>query len=168
VSDAPRRDRRSVRAGRRAGNWLAWWVLLMAFWVVLDYSVDADELLAGAGAAALGAFLAEFAADQAGARFSMRARWLVPALRLPGEVVRDTVIVFAALWRRLAHGVDPPSGFRELPVRYGDNTAEGMTRRVLLIGGRSLAPNAFVLGIDPGRSVMVIHQLVVSEGKAAD
>jgi multisubunit Na+/H+ antiporter MnhE subunit len=140
----------------------------MAFWVVLDYSVAVDELLAGAGAAALGAFLAEFAADQAGARFAMRARWLVPALRLPGQVARDTAIVFAALWRRLAHGEDPPSGFRELPVRYGSDTAEGMTRRVLLIGGQSLAPNTFVLGIDPDRSVMVIHQLVVTEGKATD
>jgi hypothetical protein len=39
---------------------------------------------------------------------------------------------------------------------------------VLLIGGRSVAPNSFALGIDSGRDVMVIHQLVVSEGKAAD
>jgi hypothetical protein len=39
---------------------------------------------------------------------------------------------------------------------------------VLLTGGRSVAPNAFVLGIDPGRGVMVIHQLVVNEGSAAE
>jgi hypothetical protein len=40
---------------RRLGAWATWWVLLMSFWVVLDYSVATDELLAGAGAAALGA-----------------------------------------------------------------------------------------------------------------
>lgn len=140
----------------------------MSFWVVLDDSIAADELLAGAGAAALGAFLAEFAAYQAGARFTMRVRWVLPALRLPGQVARDTAIVFAALWRRLARGEDPPSGFRELPVRYGSDTPEGVTRRFLLVGGRSLAPNAFVLGMDPGRNVVVIHQLVANEGEATD
>jgi multisubunit Na+/H+ antiporter MnhE subunit len=152
----------------RAGDWLAWWVLLMSFWVVLDNSVAVDELLAGAGAAALGAFLAEFAAHQAAARPVLRAAWAVRALRLPGQVARDTVIVFAALWRRLAHGQEPASGFRVLPVRFGDDTAAGVTRRVMLVGARSLAPNAFVVGIDQRRDEMVIHQLVVTEGEPAE
>jgi multisubunit Na+/H+ antiporter MnhE subunit len=152
---------------RRAGAWLVWWALLMAFWIVLDYSTERNELLAGAGAAALGAFLAELVTYQAATRFRMRARWLVPALRLPGQVARDTVIVFAALWRRLARGEEPASGFRELPARYGGDAAEDVTRRVLLIGGQSVAPNAFALGMDSDRGVMVIHQLVVTEGKAA-
>ena len=43
-----------------------WWVLLMSFWVILDDSIAADELLAGAGAAALGRLLAELAFHQAG------------------------------------------------------------------------------------------------------
>ena len=38
---------------RRAGSWLVWWILMLAFWVVIDDSVNTDELLAGAGAAAL-------------------------------------------------------------------------------------------------------------------
>jgi multisubunit Na+/H+ antiporter MnhE subunit len=163
----PRRARDAPIA-RRAGAWLVWWVLLMSFWVILDNSIESDELLAGAGAAALGAFLAELAFHQADTRFRMRIEWLVPALGLPGQVARDTAIVFAALWRRLARGEEPASGFRELSVRYGNDAPQSVTRRVLLIGARSLAPNAFVLGIDPGGSVMVIHQLVVSEGKAAD
>jgi multisubunit Na+/H+ antiporter MnhE subunit len=152
---------------RRLGTWLVWWVLLMSFWVVLDNSIDADELLAGAGAAALGAVLAEFALYQAATRFRMRLRWLIPALSLPGQVASDTAIVFAALWRRLARGEQPPSGFRQVPVRYGSNTAEGETRRVLLVGGMSVAPNSFALGFDAERDVMVIHQLVVNQGEPA-
>ena len=66
--------RRPVVA-RRAGAWLVWWVLLMSFWVVLDDSIALDELLAGAGAAALGAFLAELAAHQTGTRFRPRIEW---------------------------------------------------------------------------------------------
>lgn len=151
----------------RARAWLAWWVLLMSFWVILDDSIATDELLAGAGAAALAAFLAELVTHQAAARVRIRARWLGRVIELPGQVGRDTAIVFAALWRRLAHGEQPPSGFRRLPVRYGDDTAEGRTRRALLIGGKSIAPNSIAAGIDKDGDTMVIHQLVVNEGEAA-
>jgi len=159
--------RREVPVARRAGAWLVWWVLLMSFWVILDDSIALDELLAGAGAAALAAFLAELVSHQAATRFRMRVEWLVPALRLPGQAVRDTVIVFAALGRRLLCGVQPPSGFREIPVHFGAADDEGVTRRVLLVGGQSVAPNTFVLGIDREREVMVVHQLVVNKGEAA-
>ena len=145
-----------------------WWAVLLAFWIILDWSVAPDELLAGAGSAALGAFFAELAGHQAAIQLRVRAAWLVPAARLPAEVARDTVIVFAALWRRLARGEDPASGFRELPVRYGGETAAALTRRALLVGGRSLAPNSFAVGIDAGRDVMLIHQLVVNQGEAAE
>jgi multisubunit Na+/H+ antiporter MnhE subunit len=156
-----------VRLAHRAGPWAAWWVVLMVLWIILDDKIAMDELLAGAGAAALAAFLAESAGYQAATRLRLHLRWLVPALQLPGQLARDTVIVFAALWRRLVHGAAPSSGLRELPTRYGDDTVAGKTRRALLVGGRSVAPNAVVLGIDASRDVMVIHQLVVNEGKAA-
>jgi multisubunit Na+/H+ antiporter MnhE subunit len=163
----PRGGRSPDRRGlaRRAGAWLLWWVLLMSFWVVLDQSTDRDELLAGAGAAILGAFLAELVTYQAATRLRLRIDWLVPALRLPADIARDTGIIFAALWRRLRHGEQPPSGFRVQPARYGDDSLEGKTRRALLVGGRSIAPNSFVLGIDAGRDVMVVHQLVVNQGR---
>src|SRR6202050_452961 len=103
------------RMARRVCAWAVWWVLLMSFWVMLDDSTATDELLAGAGAAALGAFLAELVAHQAALASGMRAGWLVPALRLPWEMARDTVIVFTALWRRLARGEEPASGFRHGP-----------------------------------------------------
>ena len=164
----PRERRRKIPAARRVVAWLVWWVLLMSFWIVVDDSIARDELLAGAGAAALGAFLAELVSYQAAARFRMRAEWLAPALRLPVQVVLDTGVVFAALWRRLVHGEEPPSGFRELPARFGDDSDEGVTRRALYVGGRSVAPNTFVLGIDRDRDVMIVHQLVVNVGKAAE
>jgi multisubunit Na+/H+ antiporter MnhE subunit len=157
-----------VPLARRAGAWLAWWIVLMSFWVAVDYSIASDELLAGAAAAALAAFLAELVTYQAAARLNLQVRWITPVFRLPGQVTRDTGIVFAALWRRLAHGELPASGFRELPVRYGDDSPAGRTRRTLLVGGKSLAPNTFVLGIDKDTNTMIIHQLVVTEGEAAE
>jgi multisubunit Na+/H+ antiporter MnhE subunit len=153
-----RKFRRPLAA--RVGAWLVWWVLLMALWVMLDDSLATDELLAGAGAAALAALVAEVAGYQAATRFRIRIRWLVPAVRLPGQVAGDMVTVYAALWRRLARGEQPDSAFVTEPARFGDDTPAGVTRRVLLIGGRSLAPNAFALGIDADTGTMVLHQLV--------
>jgi multisubunit Na+/H+ antiporter MnhE subunit len=163
LAGEPRERQYEAPIARRVGSWLVWWVLMMSFWVMLDDSVNTDELLAGAGAAAVAAFLAELVTYQAGVVFRMRIQWLVPALRLPGQVIQDTVTVYVALWRRLVHGEQPPSAFVERPARYGDDSPEGLTRRVLLIGGQSLAPNSFALGIDSDRDVMVVHQLVMHE-----
>ena len=160
LAGEPRQRQRNLPAARRVGSWLVWWVLMMSFWVMIDDSVETDELLAGAGAAALAAVFAELVTYQAATRFRMRIGWLGPALRLPGQVVGDTIIVYRALWRRLAHGEQPPSAFLELPARFGDDTPEGVTRRTLLVGGTSLAPNTFVLGLDRERDVMVVHRLV--------
>jgi multisubunit Na+/H+ antiporter MnhE subunit len=132
----------------------------MSFWVMIDDSIDTDELWAGAGAAALAALLAELVTYQAGARFRMRIEWVVPALRLPVQVATDMGIVYVALWRRMVRGEQPPSAFLELPARFGDDSPEGLTRRTLLIGGTSVAPNTFALGIDKDRDVMVVHRLV--------
>src|SRR5579875_489004 len=168
LDDAPRRQDQEIPLARRAGSWLVWWVLLMGFWVAVDDNIGLAELGAGAAAAAMGAFLAELAGHQAATRFRMRIEWLVPAYRLPAQVLTDTFIVFRALWRRVVHGEQPASGFRELPVRFGDDSDEDVTRRVLLVGANSLAPNTVVLGIDEDRDAMLVHQLVVNRGRAAE
>jgi multisubunit Na+/H+ antiporter MnhE subunit len=151
---------RRHRLARRAGVWLIWWILLMSGWIMLDNSLHADELLAGAGAAALAAGIAEVAGYQAATRPRPQIEWLVPAWRLPVNLLRDTGILSAALWRRLAHGADPDSEFREIPVRYGPHSMAGLTRRALLTAGKSFAPNTFVLGLESERGVLVVHQLV--------
>lgn len=143
-----------------------WWVLLMSFWVILDDSIDFDELLAGAGAAAIGAFLAELAAYQAGSQVRMRIEWVVPAIGLPWKLLRDTGLIFMALLKRLCLGELPRSGFREEHVRFGPDSVEGRTRRSLLIGGLSVAPNRFVLGMDSEANIMVVHELVTGKQEA--
>ena len=133
----------------------------MAFWVITDDSIALDELLAGAVAAALGALLAEVASHQAAVSFRVRIGWLARALRLPGQVVTETALVFAALWRRTVRGEEPRSGFVTESIRYGPDTPEGSMRRALIVGGWSLAPNTFVLGLDRDRDQLVAHKLVL-------
>lgn len=145
---------------RRAVAWLGWWFFLMILWTILDDSIGRDELLAGAGAAAIAAFLAELAASQASVRFRARAAWLASAASLPSRVAGDTVTVTAALARRILRGEEPASCFVAEPMRYGGDSAEDAMRRALILGARSLAPNAYALGIDPERSVVISHKLV--------
>jgi multisubunit Na+/H+ antiporter MnhE subunit len=140
-------------------------VLLMGLWVAVDDNIGLAELGGGAGAAVLAALLTETALHQANARIAVRIRWLAAAYRLPGQVLGDTVLVFRALGRQLTRGQPPPSGFRELLVRAVGQSSEDVTRRVLLVGAHSLAPNTVVLGIDQDRGVMVVHQLVANEGR---
>jgi len=150
-----------AKQNRRIVTWLTWWVLLMSLWVAVDDSLAYDELLVGAGAAALAATAAELASHQAELRFRVRGAWLLRAFSLPGQVVQQTFLVFGALARTVFTKAPPPDGrFRERPVAYGDDTPLGVTRRVLLTGTQSLAPNEFVLGIDAERDVMITHQLV--------
>jgi multisubunit Na+/H+ antiporter MnhE subunit len=162
----PPASRRAAARGR-AVTWLAWWVLMMALWVMIDDSLQFDELLAGAGAAAVAAVAAEIITHQADVRLRVRPGWRAAAevLRLPGQVARDTLTVFGALARTLATGRPPDGGFAEVPVPYGEDTPAGEIRRVLLTGARSLAPNEFVLGLDADRGVMVVHQLVRPRGQ---
>jgi multisubunit Na+/H+ antiporter MnhE subunit len=151
-------------ASRRMVTWLTWWVLMMSLWVALDDSLRSDELIAGAGAAALAAVAAVMVGHQAQTRYRIRAAWLLAAFRLPGQVAQETLIVFGALAAAIAWRKAPSYGaFTELPVAYGDDTPLGVTRRVLLTGAHSLAPNAFVLGIDAERDVMIVHELVTHE-----
>jgi multisubunit Na+/H+ antiporter MnhE subunit len=159
--------RLSVR--RRAAAWLAWWTLMMSLWVMIDDSLQFDELLAGAGAAAIAAVAAEFAAYQASVRYRVRPEWQLAAeiLRLPAEVARDTLTVFGALARTLVTGRAPEGGYAELPAGGppGEKGAPpGEAGRVLLTGVRSFAPNTFVLGIDDERGVLVVHRLVAPGG----
>lgn len=157
----PPRGRPAARAlARGAAAWAVCWVLLMSFWMILNNSAALDEVLAGTGAAALAALFVQRVSARAGVRFRVRARWLVPAARLPWDVLRDTGIVFAALWRRVARGEQPASALREIPARYGGTDPESVTRRVLLVAGRSVAPNAFAVALEPGRDVLVVHELV--------
>jgi multisubunit Na+/H+ antiporter MnhE subunit len=165
------RSREPVPASRRVCSWLIWWVLLMALWVWVDDTLLAAELAVGAGVAALGAGLAELAQYQASSRIRIRSDWLGKAVTLPWQVGRDTVVVLSALARQLLLGREPESGFEEIPVSWGDDSDEGVTRRALLIGATSLAPNTFALGIDRERETMFVHRLVTDArrgGAASD
>ena len=142
-----KQNARRRAAGWFTVSWFAWWALMMSFWVAIDDSLRSDELIAGAIAAALAAAAAACVGRLAQVRYGFKAAWLpaalVGVLGLPGRVAAETLTVFAALARTLARGGEaPPGGFREVPLRYGDDTPAGVTRRILLTGRTASRPTA--------------------------
>jgi hypothetical protein len=166
MPDAADRSRRFSPRGlaRRSVPWLGWWIVLMAIWVAVDDSIGRAELLAGALSAAASATLVEVASHQARVRYRIKIGWLPYVARLPGQVLRETAIVFAALGRRIVSGQEPAGAFIAEPVQPGPDTPAGATRRALLIGAQSVSPNKFVLGIDAERGLLIAHKLVLVPG----
>jgi multisubunit Na+/H+ antiporter MnhE subunit len=133
----------------------------MGFWIWIDDAFVPAELAVGACVAAIAALVVDIAQSQAASHIRIRGAWLRNVVTLPGQVIRDSWIVFAALWQTIRTGRQPNSGFREIRSRWGDDTAEDQTRRTLWIAATSIAPNTFALGLDHERNIAVVHHLVV-------
>lgn len=149
----------------RVGTWAVWWSVLLALWIVIDGTFNVAEFLAGCIAASLGTLLTGIVLRLAGSRVRVRLSWAAQGLRFPARIPKETMTVFGALWRRMLTGEEPIGGFSEIPTQYGADDASGATRRALLVAGESMAPNTCVLGIDPGRNIMVVHKLISAPGR---
>jgi hypothetical protein len=152
----------------RVGVFLAWWVPLMSFWMILDGSAAPDEVLAGAAAAAIAALFAQWVCARAGVRIRISAGSLLAAARLPWAVLRDTGVIMAALWRRVTRGEEPASRLRALSLCHDEPGAGDAARRVLAVAGRSVAPNVLAVGLQDGQDVLLVHELVPAPQEAAE
>ena len=147
----------------RALLWLAWWVCFFVFYMLLAGTLVASELIAGAAAAAVAASVAELVRVQDARRFRPRLVWIIRARRLPVGVVRDTFVLFAALWRHLSGKQRIDGAFRAFYYPVAGEGGRASARRALLNAALSLSPNTFVVGIDEEREQILVHQLVPSE-----
>ncbi len=138
--------------------------MLVALWMLFGGTVSWAELLAGAGAATLGAFLTELMLYRAAVHPRVRMAWARAVIGLPWQVAVDILVIFRALWRQVRRGEPPPSGLRAVSIAAGGDGPLAATRRSLLLAGRSLPPNTIALGWDEHGDVLIVHQLVVTEG----
>jgi len=162
----PRRSqRRAGELGGAVARLSAWWISLAALWLALDDTVALPELITGAVAAALGAIAAEVVHSQNLVRVRVRRRWFTHAWRPLVRLFPDTARVLAVLLRQLVLRRPPRGEFRAVPFRYGyESGAYDTTRRALAKGAGSFAPNAYVVGVDAERELLLVHQLDPSGG----
>lgn len=144
--------------------WVVWWVLLTGLWVPLAFEVAMPELVAGAVAAAAGATLATAVRAQRLISFRPQLRWALRLWRLPMQVVLDTGLLVAVLWRRLVMRQPVSSSFRAIPFRAVGENPEANARRAMAMTIGSIAPNTYVIDIDQDYQLILVHQLVPKPG----
>jgi hypothetical protein len=137
-------------------------LLLFIAYVAFSMTMSGAELppavltaLAGAGfAAALRANARDYRVPLHGL-----IKWLP---RMLAGVPRDVLRLSHAYLRALAGRA--PEGRETLrPFNPGPRTAAGRGRRGVVIWGLSLAPNAFVTGVDYAHDKIVLHELLPAE-----
>jgi multisubunit Na+/H+ antiporter MnhE subunit len=147
--------------------WMCWWVAFVVTWLLLVGTLERNEILAGVGAGAVAATVAELVRVQDYRRFRPRAKWLFRAARLPAHVFADSLLVFRVLYRRLFTADRRGGAFRACRLDPGGDDAQSAARRALIVASLSLAPNTYVVGIDEEEGLILVHQLVPSRHERA-
>src|SRR4029453_9292246 len=112
---------RSPPMARRAGFWIAWYVPLVVLWLAFVDTLAWEEVAAGLVAAAVAATAAEIVRSPDLVRFPLDPRWLRGLAGLPWQVLRDTWLLTAALWRHCS-GPPVPGSFRAVPFPSAADT----------------------------------------------
>jgi hypothetical protein len=136
--------------------WALWWSLLFALWLAYVGVLASPESAVGAGAAAIGATMAEAVRAQGLMRFQIEPRWLLRSLRVPWDVLVQFGIVTLALLRR-----ERPHG-RLKTVPFPPRATAGS--RALAAWADTLSPNDYVLEIEDGEAV----KHVLMPGRSSD
>src|ERR671935_2783691 len=86
--------------------------VLIGLWILLVSDATFAQLVAGVVASVAIAVLGERAWRQSGLRLRPGTEILHAAARLPLHVLRESIVVTAALWRRLVRGEAVVGSFR--------------------------------------------------------
>jgi multisubunit Na+/H+ antiporter MnhE subunit len=131
-----------------------------AFYLLLIDTVSPPELYAGAGATLLAAAAFEVSRGHGLAEGSPSGAWVARAWRVAWRVpvhiwlVCREAVVQLVLWRR-----GPRGRFRAVPFLAGGEGSRDVGRRALCEMLGSLTPNTIVIGVDPDRDLLLVHQL---------
>ena len=145
---------------RAITSWLAVWAGCFVLWLLLTSTTNGSELIAGIGAAVIAAAAFEIVRQHGAPRARPHWRWLKTAPAIPVLVIRDTVIVFRELVRQLRGGRRRPGRLRVVQLMAPDDEAVRTASHLFLTVGVSLSPNTYVIGFEPERNEMLVHQLV--------
>ncbi len=143
---------------------VACWAVCLMLYLAMAGRLGWAEVVAGSLSSLL-ATLAVFVSGDTDYLGHMRPGWWLLLLRrLPGKVLGDTARVGGALLsgRRL-DGV-----LRWVPFDAGGDDPISGSRRALVKAGASLAPNSYVVIIDPENRRMLTHQFVPTNGPPGD
>jgi hypothetical protein len=140
-------------------SWTLWWLVLFGLWNVMQAAAEGMEIAAGAGAAAVGATLAELLRRRNLLGFAVDLRSVATALVLPWRALREFAVVVTALVRH-ALGKRIRSAWVAVPFPAGGTDPVSAGRRALRPLVDNVTPNTLVADIDREHAVALKHDLV--------
>ena len=85
--------------------------------------------------------------------------WLLKAWRIPLKALLDIGLLCREAMVQLVAPRAARGDFRAVPFRASQDTPQDAGRRALTEWLGSVAPNTIVIGIDPERELLLVHQL---------
>jgi hypothetical protein len=138
---------------RRTVSLLGWFAALEVLWAVLVGTTQSTELLAGLGAAAVGALFAEALRSQELLVVVPDVRLAAKAWKLPWLVLFDFALVTWVLLRSLARGRRVRGSWVTVPFRI-DAGPKGRWQRTFAVATSNGAANAIVVDLSDGQAEM--------------
>jgi hypothetical protein len=141
------------------------WVLVLGvllgggFYFLLIDTASLPELYALAGVAVGCALAFELAHEQGLIESLIDPRWLLRGWRV---LLRIPIDVALLCWEAMVQVVAPRQvrgTFRAAPFAATGETPTDTGKRALSEWAGSISPNTFVVGVDPERGLVLVHQL---------
>jgi hypothetical protein len=140
--------------------WLGWFIPLNLLWLAFISAFDSAETVFGIFASALAATAATAVRQTGMVEFRPRAMWILAIWRVGPRIFVETYELFMVLWRRVVHGEPIRGQFRTEPFRIGREARRAGARRAVRTIGESIAPNAYVVGIDDEHHEVLVHEIL--------
>jgi multisubunit Na+/H+ antiporter MnhE subunit len=140
--------------------WCGWWVLAMAFWFAMTSTTAGSEIVVGAVVSTLAASVAELVTARLRPNFRIGVRWWMQVPALLGRAVMDSLLIALTAGRFVVNRRRVRGRFLEVPAPHDLSSRRRSGEQFLLTVGGTLAPNTIVVGYDPDRKSVVVHQLI--------
>jgi hypothetical protein len=141
------------------------WTLILGmligggFYLLLVDITSSPELYVLAAVAIICGVALELSREQGFVEARISLRWLLGAWRI---LIQIGAAIPVLCWEALVQLVAPRpvrGTFRAVRFRAGADTPPNVGRRALTEWFGSLAPNTIVVGVDPERDLLLVHQL---------
>jgi hypothetical protein len=127
-------------------------------YLVLIDTVDTPELIAGGVATLLAAAVYEVSYSQGFADAAFRVRDLMKVGRAFAQVPRGIAVVSLEIVRQTVRPRSTRGRISSRPFETGNEDGYDLGRRAMAEALGSLAPDSFVIGVDPDRDELLVHR----------
>lgn len=157
LTNDSRRPERHVEVDRKDVFLVSLLGLRLLLWLLFVNATRTHELWMAVLSSVLAATACEIVREEPFASFRPRLWWLIQVWREPWYILQGRSSIF---WSFFKHFLNPePSVLRQVVFDAGGSDPHSAARRALAIAYTTMPPNFIVLGIDPDKQTLIVHQV---------